>query len=121
MNLKDAITKYGYGILVTMLLAGSLFLDLPVYVCEGNDPPVRECVRVSDSGRTCYFETGRDLCADGGIWLKIEEKVLSEPHLEEVKVRANNKEWNCAILDGYVSQYTECYSDDKHGYLGEFI
>ncbi|MHA1470020.1 MAG: hypothetical protein ACTSSP_05600 [Candidatus Asgardarchaeia archaeon] len=121
MNLKEAVTKYGYAILVTMLLAGSLFLDSPVYICEGNDPPVRECLKLSSTGRTCYFDTGRDICPDGKKWLKIEGNEFYGHACQSVRIKANNKEWDCEVVDGFVEPYTKCKSSSSEGYLGEFI
>ena len=40
---------------------------------------------------------------------------------DSVKVRANEKEWNCKTSDGFVGPYTFCTSGASEGYLGEFI
>jgi len=82
MELKEALKKYSYAGVVTMLLVGSLILDIPVYECPGNEPPTRECIKLSASERTCYHTTGRDLCSDGR-W------ELLGPHIEGYK---SNKE-----------------------------
>ena len=119
MDLKEALTKYGYALLVTLLLAGTVVLSHPVYYCEGNDPLLRECIKLSSSGRTCYFETGRDLCSSG-VWTKIEGNTNSLAS-NTVKVKANNKEWICEVNDGYLNSYTKCTSDAYNRYLGELI
>lgn len=65
MKLTEALKKYGYATVVTMILIGSLVISGDIYECPGNEPPIRECVKLSASGRSCYHETGRDLCSDG--------------------------------------------------------
>lgn len=65
MNLTEALKKYGYAGVVTMILIGSLVFQGDIYECPGNDPPIRECIKLSESGRSCYHTTGRDLCSDG--------------------------------------------------------
>lgn len=70
MELTEALKKYGYAGVVTLLLAGSLLVDIPEYKCEGNEPEVRECIKLSKSERSCYHMTGRDLCS-GGFWTAV--------------------------------------------------
>lgn len=119
MNLKEALKKYSYAAIVTLLLAGSLFLDGPVFYCEGNDPPLRECSKLSASGRSCYFETGRDYCSSGK-WRLMEEKPPTDV-TTHIYVSANGKEWLCSIVDGRANSYSQCTSEAYTAYLGELV
>ena len=65
MKLAEALKIYGPTALISMILIGSLVTEFPVYQCKGNEPEVRECVRLSSSNRTCYTPIKKDLCSDG--------------------------------------------------------
>ncbi len=121
MNLKEAVVKYGYSVLVTMLLAGTVFIEIdhPLYRCDSNDPPLKECDRLSGSGRTCYNAGSGDLCPDG-TWDLIEQKPVTDV-TGMVYVSANGKEWGCDTDNGKVWSYSKCSSEGHSSYLGELI
>ncbi|KKM48772.1 hypothetical protein LCGC14_1557360 [marine sediment metagenome] len=95
------------------------------YYCEPEDN-VKECLRLSSSGITCYFLAAEDLTkgdrCTGGVWQPLENSLDQQsPVGNSVKVRANGKEWICQADDGFVNPYTRCSSGGLEGYLGEFI
>ena len=77
MELKQALKKYGYAGVITLILIGSLIVDGDLYTCEGNEPEIRECIKLSASQRSCYHETGRDLCS-GGFWIPLLSAPVSD-------------------------------------------
>ncbi len=121
MNLKEAVVKYGYSVLVTMLLAGTVFLetDNPIYRCGSNDVPLKECDRLSSSGITCYSAGSGDRCPDG-TWTLMEQTPVTDTS-NMIYVNANGKDWQCDTNNGVVNSYTKCSSGQSSGYLGEYI
>ncbi len=110
------------GVVIVLLLQNS-------YYCEPEDN-VKECVRLSSSGLTCYYLTAPDVTkgdrCTNGKWEPLERSLDSSPDIQSpaedyIKVRANGKEWNCQANDGFVNPYTRCNSGASEGYLGEFI
>jgi len=93
------------------------------YYCSSEDS-VKECWRLSESERSCYYDklnpTKRDLCV-GGKWKPITEYIEKPEKLKQFNVTANNKNWVCQIKGEVVSSYTKCYSDIYEGYLGELV
>ena len=71
MELTEALKKYGYAGVVSLILLGTLIVQGDVYECPGNEPEIRECIKLSASGRSCYHLTGRDLCSDGE-WISLD-------------------------------------------------
>ena len=100
------------------------------YYCEPEDN-VKECLRLSSSGITCYYLAAEDLTkgdrCTNGRWESLEPFVKpvesddQQPTGEVVKVSANAKEWICQTDNGFVDPYTYCTSGKFEGYLGEFI
>ena len=96
------------------------------YYCASEDN-VKECLRVSSSGLTCYYLTAPDVTkgdrCTGGKWEPLEGHVIDQqtPAGDVVKVRANGKDWTCQTSDGFVDPYSRCVSGSSEGYLGEFI
>ena len=95
------------------------------YYCEPEDN-VKECLRLSSSGITCYYLTAPDVTkgdrCTGGVWQPLENSLDQQnPVGNSVKVRANGKEWICQAKEGFVNPYTRCSSGAMEGYLGEFI
>ena len=112
---------------LVLILSGSGVVDNleESYYCEPEDN-VKECLRLSSSGITCYYLTAPDVtkgdrCTEG-IWQPLEKSLDQQsPVGDSVKVRANGKEWICQAKDGFVNPYTRCNSEALKGYLGEFI
>ena len=77
MRLSEALKKYGYAGVITLLFLGTLIVQGDVYECPGNEPPIRECIKLSESGRSCYHELGRDLCSDGE-WELVMHKINAQ-------------------------------------------
>ena len=95
------------------------------YYCEPEDN-VKECIRLSSSGLTCYYLTAPDVTkgdrCTNGKWELLENSLDQQiPIGDAVKVRGNGKEWVCQASDGFVNPYTKCSSGASEGYLGEFI
>ncbi len=99
------------------------------YYCKSEDN-VKECLRVSASGLTCYYLGAEDLTkgdrCTGGVWEPLAGYLDSSSTYEgptngAVKVRANGKDWDCETQDGFVDPYSRCKSGASEGYLGEFI
>ncbi len=96
------------------------------YYCEPEDN-VKECIRLSSSGLTCYYLTAPDVTkgdrCTNGKWEPLGTHMSSDMGTESVmvKVSANGKEWVCQAKDGFVNPYTRCISGAREGYLGEFI
>ena len=99
------------------------------YYCESEDN-VKECLRLSDSGITCYYLTAPDITkgdrCTNGKWEVLASRLdsyldIQGPVGNSVKVRANGREWNCQATDGFVNPYTRCSSGIYEGQLGEFI
>lgn len=44
-----------------------------------------------------------------------------EPVVDKVKVRANNKDWDCEVKNGRIDSYTRCKSGTYDAYIGELI
>ena len=91
MNLTEALKIYGPTVVISMVLIGSLVIEFPVYQCEGNEPPVRECVILSSTNRTCYTPIRKDLCSDGK-W------ELIQPSIAVTKEEGNR--WICTNTEG---------------------
>jgi len=110
-------------VLISMILSGAVVVVSPnnTFYCQPEDS-VKECVRVSSSGITCYEDAGADRCV-GGTWIPIEEVInLPEAPLN-VRVNANAGDYACKISQGgQINSYTECIKGDgKIAYLGELI
>ncbi len=112
---------------LALVLIGAVIVDNleKSYYCQPEDN-VKECLRLSASGITCYYLTAEDLTkgdrCTGGIWQPLENSLDQQsPVGNSVKVRANGKEWICQAKDGFVNPYTRCNSGTLEGYLGEFI
>ncbi len=112
---------------LTLVLTGVIVVEnmQDSYYCEPEDN-VKECLRLSSSGITCYYLTAPDVTkgdrCTGGIWQPLENSLDQQsPVGDAVKVRANGKEWVCQASDGFVNPYTKCNSGASEGYLGEFI
>ena len=118
---------------ITGLVSLALILSVAVvvenmeksYYCAAEDN-VKECVRLSSSGLTCYYLTAPDVTkgdrCTGGVWEPLENSLDQQiPVGNSVKVSANGKEWICQAIDGFIDPYTRCSSGAYEGYLGEFI
>ncbi len=98
------------------------------YYCAAEDN-VKECVRLSSSGLTCYYLTAPDVTkgdrCTGGVWESLDSHMGSDNRtgndIGTVKVSANGKEWICQAVDGFVDPYTRCSSGAYEGYLGELV
>ena len=112
---------------LTMILSGAIVADniSDSYYCAPEDN-VKECLKVSSSGATCYYLgadslTKGDRCV-GGTWEALEMILAkNKEHTESIKVSANSKEWACELNNGAVTSYTKCSSGPATGYLGELI
>ena len=113
---------------LALVLSGAVVVDNleKSYYCEPEDN-VKECLRLSSSGITCYYLTAPDITkgdrCTGGVWEALGTHMSTDMGTESdtVKVRANGKEWSCQANKGFVDPYTRCQSGTFEGYLGEFI
>ena len=116
---------------LVLILSGTVIIKNleKSYYCEPEDN-VKECLRLSSSGITCYYLAADDLTkgdrCTGGVWQPLASHLdnsldIQGPVADVIKVRANGKEWNCQASDGFVNPYTRCSSGAYEGYLGEFI
>ena len=93
------------------------------YYCEPEDN-VKECLRVSSSGITCYYLGAKDLTkgdrCTGGVWENLDDPLDSSLDIQRdlTKVRANGKDWIC---DNQAGLYSRCKSGPFEAYLGELI
>ncbi len=126
MKMVNLTTAQITGIVsLALIISGAVVVEVleKSYYCEPEDN-VKECLRVSDSGITCYYLlagniTKGDRCT-GGVWELLD--LIEEDVVETiVKVSANGKEWSCVTIDGFVNPYSKCTSGIFEGYLGEFI
>lgn len=110
------------GIIVTMsmIMAGLVVDNIEqTYYCDTEDS-VKEFVRCSSTMKTCYDWSGKgDRCVDG-VWKPIKDFMPKEK-IDRVKTFANNKGWDCDVIDNEIWSYTKCYSGNSEGYLGELI
>ena len=114
---------------LAMILSGIVAIEVisKTYYCASEDN-VKECIRVSDSGITCYYLLAEDITkgdrCTGGFWELIQVP-KQEPEQElvsgQVKVSANGKEWICETNNNFVDPYSKCKSGNYEGYLGELI
>ncbi len=112
---------------LALVLSAAVIIDNmeKSYYCEPEDN-VKECLRLSSSGITCYFLAAEDLTkgdrCTGVTWQPLENSLdhLS-PVGNSVKVRANGKEWMCQAKYSFANPYTRCSSGSLEGYLGGFI
>ena len=129
--MKTLSTEQKIGLVsLALIITGAVIVEnmQDSYYCEPEDN-VKECLRLSSSGITCYYLAADDLTkgdrCTNGRWESLEPFVVSVdqqiPTGESVKVSANNKEWNCKTDNGFVGPYTYCTSGTFEGYLGEFI
>ena len=115
---------------LALILSGAVIVEImeKSYYCASEDN-VKECLKLSPSGITCYYLTAPDVTkgdrCTGGVWeplVNFVDQQTSQPQVaSSIKVRANGKEWICHATDGFVNPYTRCNSEDYEGYLGEFI
>lgn len=106
---------------LTMILTGAIAISLPedTYYCPSRDM-VLECFKLSSTGKSCYFGTTRKVCTEG--WKPIIDYLGSNPSSAgNVGVSANNKQWQCSIINDEINSYTKCYSGVYEAYLGELI
>lgn len=128
-KLKEA-QIYGIISLALVLTAAVIVENLEKsYYCASEDN-VKECLRLSSSGITCYYLAADDLTrgdrCTGGTWEPLDihlgtKSDTQDPVGNYIKVRANEKEWTCQADNGFVNPYTRCISGTHEGYLGEFI
>ena len=115
MKTKEALTKYGFTILLAMLLAGQIILDSTeqIYTCEAREL-IQECVRLSSTGKTCYNQYGKGTrCFEG--WKPLEIPYPNPTEEFDLKIHANNKDWLCESNQ----DYSRCKSGSYDGYYGE--
>jgi len=113
---------------LALILSGAVVVGImeKSYYCASEDN-VKECLRLSSSGITCYYLTAPDVTkgdrCTGGVWEPLESYLGNRalPDAESIRIHANAKEWNCFPDNGLVSAYTQCKSDEAEGYLGELI
>lgn len=110
---------------LVMILSGTVAVSnmSQSYYCQPEDS-VRECLRVSSSGLTCYYLGAEDLTKGdrcvGGAWEPLEGHISAKSE-SSVKIEANGKEWSCDASTGFISPYTRCHADESEGYLGELL
>ena len=114
VDVKEALSKYGYIVLLAGILTGVIILDATeqIYRCEARQL-IQECVRLSSTGKTCYNSLGKGTrCFEG--WVLVEYIM---PNHEEFNVRvyANAKEWLCESNQ----LYSRCKSGNYEAYYGE--
>ncbi len=117
---------------LALILSGAVVAEFleKSYYCASEDN-VKECLRVSSSGITCYYLAADDLTkgdrCTGGVWEPLDSYLSSDigsdigNDIGTFKVTANAKEWNCVPDNGFVTAYTFCRSGESEGYLGELI
>ena len=118
---------------LALILSGTVAVEVleKSYYCPTEDN-VKECLRLSSSGLTCYYLTAPDVTkgdrCTGGIWEPLDSYLNSQTDTPQsiqtagsVKITANAKVWNCVPDNGFVSAYTFCRSGESEGYLGELI
>lgn len=122
MDFKEALKKYGFTALVTMILAGTIALDAveEMYKCSSTGEEYM-AVGLTDTSKTAVNQYGIKKVCRNGIWEKEQkgEPLVTLP--ESVLISANNKEWICPTDKGRITSHTKCSSGGYQGYLGEFI
>lgn len=110
---------------LALILSGAVIVNNleKTYYCEPEDN-VRECLRISASGITCYYLLAENLTkgdrCTGGVWKLLDSHLDSQADIRilsggHVKVRANGKEWICQGMQ----PYSRCTSKQYSAYYGE--
>ena len=125
---KMVKNKLWIGITVLALISTLSFIGYNItnqtYFCESRGI-VMECARFSESELRCYpnliNRIGYRDCQEG--WKHINNFIeLNETYSEKIKLKANNKNWECEVLNGMVNSYTKCLSNKgTESYIGELL
>jgi len=113
---------------LALILSGAVIVNNleKTYYCPSEDN-VKQCLRVSDSGLTCYYLLAEDITkgdrCTSGKWELIEGRLSRQatPSANQVRVSANSKEWLCEAPEQVIRPYAKCYSDGFEAYLGELV
>lgn len=112
-----------------LIVGGIALVEEKAYYCEVRGLTMN-CDDFSkyyglENGKCINEDIGNRLCRSG--WTKmsdlLEKDVVGNEmgNATNILVNANNKEWSCPIDNNKLTSYTNCFSGEYKGYLGELI